>query len=75
MNYRMSTLGITLLVVVVISYFLALWTEKNLEFWLGYFKGEAVDIPFWMSWALSIVLNAFIIALNLISEIIQLMTQ
>ena len=61
-----------LFVVVVLGLLIipiSLWTNRNLDFWISHFKGEAVDVPMWISVVSSIVLNAVIVAANLLAEI------
>jgi len=55
-----------------ILYAISLWTESNLEFWLSKYKGEPVDVPFWMALVISLVLNGLTIPINIVSEIISL---
>jgi hypothetical protein len=50
---------------------MGLWTERNLEFYFSHFKGVPVDIPYWLSVVLSIVLNAVIFGANIIAEIVK----
>lgn len=52
---------------------LALWTERTLEFWLSHFKGDLVDVPYWLSLLLTLVLNGVILAVNIFSEILRLL--
>ena len=67
------TLGyIMLTTITVITWFLSLWTDRNLEFWLTYFKGEQVDVPMWLSIVTTIVLNGVIITLNILTELFKL---
>lgn len=68
----LTKLGFLLLPVLVLFACLGVWTERNLEFWLAYFKGVPVDVPFWLAFLLSLVLNGLIVGINLISEIIRL---
>lgn len=58
----------------VISLFvgLTMWTERSLEFWLSRWKGEAVDVPLWMAFVVSLVLNGVILAANIVSELVRL---
>lgn len=35
------------------TFLLSFWTDRNLDFWLTYFKGETVDCPFWLSFLAS----------------------
>ena len=60
--------------VLICSLFAAigLWTDRNLEYFLTMWKGEAVDVPFWISFAISIVLNAVIIGFNIMAELLRL---
>jgi len=50
---------------------IAFWTDRNLEFLLGHFKGVAVNVPFWLSWIVTVICNAFILAFNVICEILH----
>lgn len=45
------------------------WTNRTLDFWMTYFKGEVVDVPFWLSVVLSIFWNGAVLIVNIISEI------
>lgn len=47
----------------------AMWTDRNLDFWVSYIKGEAVDVPYWLSLIVTIVGNGVIILANVIAEI------
>lgn len=66
------------LAVLVVGFFvscfllLSLWTDRTLDFWMTYWKGETVDVPFWLSAVLTLVLNGIILTLNLVSEILRL---
>lgn len=51
---------------------LSIWTDKNLEFWLSYFKNEAVEVSMWISIIITIIFNGIIIGLNILSELIKL---
>ncbi len=54
-----------------IWYTMACWTDRNLEFWLSYFKGEAVEVDLWLS-ALLCILGPANIFVNVIAEIAKL---
>ncbi len=47
---------------------LAFWTDRNMDFWLSHFKGETVDISWWLSLLLSIF-APFAIFANVVAEI------
>lgn len=53
-------------------YLVSLWTDRSLEFWLSYSKGSPVEVPQWLSFILTIVLNGVILLANIVSEIIRL---
>lgn len=63
--------GVMLLVVTII-YLLSLWTDRSLEFWLSRIKGMPVDVPLWMSFLATLLLNGMIVLLNLVSELVRL---
>ena len=48
---------------------LGLWTDRNLDFWLTNLKGHAVNVPYWLSLVLSIVLSFVALVLNIVAEI------
>ena len=58
----------------VIGVFVALsfWTDRNLDFFVSYFKGSPVDVPFWLSALVTILLNGLILVANIIAEIVRL---
>jgi len=49
-----------------------LWTDRTLDFWVTYLKGTTVDVPFWLSFIVTIVFNAVILLINVISEVARL---
>ena len=51
---------------------LSLWTDRNLEFWLSYFKGNPITVPGWMSFVLTVVLNGVILVANIVGELLRL---
>lgn len=52
----------------VIVPLIALWTQRNLNFWLTHFSGHAVHVPFVLDYLLSVLAPA-VILLNVIAEI------
>ncbi len=50
----------------------SLWTDRNLEFYLSLIKGEPVEVPYWISLVTTIILNAIIVVVNIIGEIVRL---
>jgi len=72
--YRTNSLGVLsagLIFAVLIIGLLSLWTDRNLEYYLSMYKGEAVDIPYAISVLITIVLNAVIFGLNVLGEILR----
>lgn len=51
---------------------IAIWTDRTLDFWCTYFKGEPIDVPFWISLIVTWVFSGIIFAINIISEVIRL---
>lgn len=51
---------------------MSIWTDRTLEFWLMYFKHEPVAVPMWLSMVVTLVCNAFILAVNVLSEVVRL---
>jgi uncharacterized membrane-anchored protein len=58
-----------LIIVPLLIGLLALWTNSNLDFWISYFKGHAVHVPYWMAFLLTLCTNVAGIAGNLIAQI------
>jgi len=61
---------IAILVVLIVP--ISFWTDRTLDFWLTYFKGNPIDVPFWLSMLATLIFNGFILAVNIISEIVRL---
>lgn len=49
----------------------AFWTDSNLDFWLTYIKKSPIDIPFYLSYIVSIILNGGILAINIILSLLR----
>jgi len=50
---------------------LTFWTDRTLDFWLTHFKGEVVDVPYWLSFLTTLVLSPIVVGANLLSEIVR----
>lgn len=59
-------------IVGMVTSVIALWTDRTLDYWLTYFKGAEVDVPYWMSWLVTLFLNGITLGVNLVSEIVRL---
>jgi hypothetical protein len=51
---------------------LSFWTDRTLEYWLTMWKGTPVNVPFWLSMLVTLILNAIILGINVVSEILRL---
>ena len=49
----------------------AFWTDSNLDFWLSYIKKTSIDIPFYVSYIVSVILNGIILAINIILSLLR----
>jgi len=58
--------------VLAILSIVALWTDRNIEFWASYYKGEPVECPFWLSFAVTLLTNGFALLANVIAEVARL---
>lgn len=47
---------------------IALWTDRNLDFWVSHIKGEDVNVPYWLSFLVSLFAPATIVG-NILAEI------
>lgn len=50
---------------------LAIWTDRTLDFWVSYVKGEEVDVSYWLALLVTIV-APFALTVNILSEIARL---
>ena len=64
--------GLRLTIIIGLLYLLSLWTDRNLDYFVSLIKGESVDVPFWLSVVVTILLNAVIVVSNIIAEISRL---
>ena len=64
--------GLRLTIIIGLLYLLSLWTDRNLNYFVSLIKGESVDVPFWLSVVVTILLNAVIVVSNIIAEISRL---
>ena len=51
---------------------MTLWTDRTLDFWMTYAKGATVDVPFWLSFIMTIVLNGAMMLVNILTELFRL---
>ena len=51
---------------------LTLWTDRTLDFWMTYAKGAPVDVPFWLSFIMTIILNGAMMLVNILTELFRL---
>jgi len=49
---------------------LALWTDRNMDFWVSYIKGETIDVNYWWSFLLTLIAPIGIVG-NTVSEILR----
>ena len=45
------------------------WTDRNFDFYFSYFKGEEVNVPYWMSLIASFLSGAYSFIFNFIGEL------
>lgn len=60
-----------LTIIGIITYFFTLWTDRNLDYIVSYFKGHPVDVPMWLSFLTTVALNAVTLLFNVICEILK----
>jgi len=79
MKYRYNSLNTFtfagcgwIIFIVGVLYAVSCWTDRNLDFYISLAKGHAVDVPFWLSFLLTLVLNGAALALNVVGEIVRL---
>lgn len=64
-----SGIGCGCVVAIILVLLVSLWTNSNLDFWLTYFKGHEIHIPYWLSVLLTVALNGVIFVANVIASI------
>jgi len=47
------------------------WTDCNLGFWFSYFKKTTVNIPFLLSYLVSVICNGFILIANILMSLLR----
>lgn len=67
--WPLATLAVGIVVAGIAG--LGFWTDRNLDFWLSHFKGEAVDCPLLLSFLVS-CLAPLAFTFNLIAEVARL---
>lgn len=48
---------------------MTIWTDRTLDYWLSYLKGEAVDVHWFWSGLLSVIAAGPMFIMNIVSEI------
>jgi hypothetical protein len=51
---------------------MTVWTDRTLDFWMTYAKGAPVDVPYWISFIMTIVLNGAMMLVNILTELFRL---
>lgn len=69
-NYKIAVAA-TISLLVGLSLLVGKWTQSNLQYWVDYY-GKDADVPFWLSWLISVVLNVVIVGANLVSELLEI---
>lgn len=69
---KLWIIGVFIALFALILWPLTLWTDRNLEFYLSLAKGQAVDVPNWISFLVTLVLNGVVLALNIVGELVRL---
>jgi hypothetical protein len=51
---------------------MTIWTDRTLDFWMTYAKGAPVDVPGWLSFIMTIILNGAMMLVNILTELFRL---
>lgn len=62
---------IAVLIAIGVVWVMSYWTDSNIEWLILTFADKVVDVPFWLSVILTLVLNAAALAFNIIVEILK----
>ena len=68
---KLAPVIILLIVISVLSLCVG-WTDSNLDWLLSSIKGRTIDVPTWISAIVTFVGNGFVLAFNVICELIKL---
>lgn len=69
METKNISCGMFVILFLIIWLPLSMWSDRNLDFWISHFKGEAADVPFWVSALATLAGNGLALIANLIGEI------
>lgn len=64
--------AVLFLAILAIFPMMVIWTDGNLEYWVHYFKGEWVNIPWYFSTMITMVFNGVALAFNIFTELFKL---
>lgn len=63
---------IAAIICLILAIPLGMWTDSNLEFWISRIAGRPVEVPYILSYGLTVFTNLFGIVGNLLMELAKL---
>lgn len=73
MNTRFLIIAFTIYATIIAA--VTMWTDRNMDYWVTYLKEEPTDVPYWVSFVVTFVLNGFILFLNTVAEVAKLFVE
>jgi len=70
-----SLLSRYVLMCVLLTIPLSIWTDRNLDFWVSFVQGTETNVPFWKSAVIAIATTLAFgasLALNVVGEVLRL---
>ena len=64
--------SVWILLIVPLLILVTIWTDRSLEFWLAFAKGTMVEVPWYLSFLMTMILNGFAVPFNLLTELFRL---
>jgi hypothetical protein len=71
-GYGMVELMAIVVIGLLITIPVGMWTDRNLEFYLSLIKKTAVHVPFIVSWIITVLLKGVALVANIILELIRM---
>ena len=73
-NQGASSVSFLFLLMVALPVWLLMsaWTQRNLDFYLGYFQHTTIHVPYVLCMLITFVINGIALAANIVLEIIRM---
>ena len=74
MKHEVTGLPVLLIItgLIIVFFIYCGWTDNCLEYAMQSFFHKTINIPYWMSFIISLVGNAFILVFNIVIEMLKM---